>query len=198
MESYARGPEFPLLNDTLTEALKKTADRFPDREALVIRHQGIRLTWAQLFHETGRVARGLLELGLEPQDRVGIWASNCLEWILLQYACAWAGMVLVNVNPAYRSHDLSFILTKSRMRVLVLRGRDARADYRTIFDEATKGKTLPLEHVVWLGEESWQKLAGAEGPAPPLPTDPDAVVNIQYTSGTTGSPKACFSRIAGC
>lgn len=189
MDSYARGPNVPLLNDTLIEALAKTADRFPDREALVVRHQGIRLTWAELFHETGRVARGLLELGLEPQDRVGIWASSCAEWILLQYACAWAGMVLVNVNPAYRSHDLSYILTKSRMRALVLRERDARADYRAIFDEATRGKTLPLEHVVWLGEESWQKLAGADGPAPTLPTDPDAVVNIQYTSGTTGSPK---------
>lgn len=189
MLSHARGPEAPLLNDTLTQALNRIADRFPGHEALVVRHQGIRLTWSQLVQETARVARGLLQLGLQPQDRVGIWASNCVEWILLQHACAWAGLVLVNVNPAYRSHDLSFILTKSRMRALVLRDRDSRADYRSIFNEATAGKTLPLEHVIWLGEESWRKLAGSEGPAPSAPTDPDAVVNIQYTSGTTGSPK---------
>jgi fatty-acyl-CoA synthase len=149
----------------------------------------VRLTWSQLVEQSGRVARGLLELGLQPQDRVGIWASSCLEWVLLQYACAWAGLVLVNVNPAYRSHDLSYILGKSRMRALVLRERDARADYRSILNEAIAGKALPLEHIVWLGEESWERLAGSGGPAPPLPADPDAVVNIQYTSGTTGSPK---------
>jgi fatty-acyl-CoA synthase len=178
-----------LIDDTIPQALVKRAERSPDRDAVVVRHQGIRLTWAQLAHESGRVARGLLELGLKPEDRVGIWASNCVEWILLQHACAWAGMVLVNVNPAYRAHDLSFILEKSRMRALVLRDRDARADYRALFNEATTGKTLPLEHVVWLGDESWQRLADCDKPAPPLSTDPDAVVNIQYTSGTTGSPK---------
>jgi fatty-acyl-CoA synthase len=187
--SYARGPEAPLIHDTLPVALMKTAERFPDREALVVRHQGIRLTWAQLVQESARVARGLLQSGLKPDDRVGIWASSCAEWVVLQHACAWAGLVLVNVNPAYRSHDLSFILAKSRMRALVLRERDARADYRTIFNEATAGKTLPLEHVIWLGHESWQKLEDSDGQAPPLPMDPSAVVNIQYTSGTTGSPK---------
>src|SRR5260370_19543350 len=119
----------------------KTAEEFPDREAVVVRHQGIRITWTQLVQESGRVARGLLELGLKPNDRVGIWASSCAEWVLLQHACAWAGLVLVNVNPAYRSHDLSFILANFRMRALVLRERDARADYRAIFNEATGGKT---------------------------------------------------------
>src|SRR5262249_9784537 len=101
----------------------------------------------------------------------------------------WAGLVLVNVNPAYRSHDLSYILGKSRMRALALRAQDARADYRSILNEATGRKTVPLEHVIWFGDESWDRLAGSVGPAPDLPADPDAVVNIQYTSGTTGSPK---------
>jgi fatty-acyl-CoA synthase len=189
MLSHFRGSDTPLLNETIPEALKRVAERFPGREALVVRHQNVRLTWPQLVEQTGRVACGLLELGLQPQDRVGIWASSCVEWVLLQYACAWAGLVLVNVNPAYRSHDLSYILSKSRMRALVLRERDARADYRAILIEATAGKTLPLEHVIWLGEESWGKLAGSAGSPPGLPSDPDAVVNIQYTSGTTGAPK---------
>src|SRR5262245_58806328 len=101
----------------------RTAKRFPNGEALVVRHQGIRLTWSQVAQESGRVAGALLESGLQPEDRVGIWSSNCVEWVLLQYACAWAGLVLVNVNPAYRAHDLSYILTKSRMRALVLRER---------------------------------------------------------------------------
>src|SRR5262245_61923538 len=153
--SYTHGPEEPMLADTIPQTLINTAARFPNREALVLCHQGIRLTWSQLAQESGRVARGLLQLGLEPNDRVGIWASNCVEWILLQYACAWAGLVLVNVNPAYRAHDLSFILSKSRMRALVLRARDARADYRAIVSEATAGKTLPLDHFIWLGESSW-------------------------------------------
>ena len=189
MLSYARGPEAPLLDDTLPRALVRAAERFPDREALVSRHQDIRLTWTQLAAESGRVAGGLLRLGLSAGDRVGIWASNCAEWVVLQHACAWAGLVLVNVNPAYRAHDLSFILAKSRMRALVLRERDARADYRAILDEARSGKTLALEHVLWLGHESWQQLAESAALAPAPPTDPDAIVNIQYTSGTTGSPK---------
>jgi fatty-acyl-CoA synthase len=187
--SYARGPEAPLLEETLTQALHTAAERFPDHEALIVRHQNSRLTWSQLAEQSGRVARGLLDLGLERGDRVGIWASNCVEWVLLQHACAWAELVLVNVNPAYRAHDLSFILAKSRMRALVLRDRDARADYRAILDEATAGKSLPLEHVIRLGQESWQRLAASDGQAPPVPADNRAIVNIQYTSGTTGSPK---------
>jgi len=187
--SYKRGPDAPLLNDTIPQALLRQADRFPDREALVVRHQNLRLTWSQLATQSGRVARGLLDLGLVPGDRVGIWASNCLEWVLLEYACAWAGLVLVNVNPAYRAHDLAYILAKSGMRALVLRDRDARADYRGILEEATAGKTLPLEHVIWIEDQSWNNLAKTTGDAPSVPTDPDEIVNIQYTSGTTGSPK---------
>src|SRR5262249_4630347 len=99
--SYARGPEAPLLDDTLPQALLKTAERFPHHEALIVRQQDIRWTWRELAHQAATVAAGLLRVGLEPGDRVGIWASTCAEWVVVQHACAWAGLVLVNVNPAY-------------------------------------------------------------------------------------------------
>ena len=92
-------------------------------------------------------------LGLLPGDRAGIWASNCLEWILLQYAAPRAGVVLVNVNPAYRSHELRYVLKKSHIRALFLREKDARANYREILAESRNGDSLPLEHIVWLGDD---------------------------------------------
>jgi fatty-acyl-CoA synthase len=119
---------------------------------------------------------------------VGIWSANCAEWIVLQYACARAGFVLVNVNPAYRSHELAYVLSKSRMRALFLWPKDARADYRQILDEARRPEQA-LEHAIRLGTEEWDAMLanGRDLPAEPvLPGDP---TNIQYTSGTTGSPK---------
>src|SRR5262245_28211775 len=189
MLSYACGPKGPQLEQTIPQALMATAERFPSQEAIVIPHQNVRLTWPELVRQTERTARGLLGLGLQRGDRVGIWSSNCLEWILTQYACAWAGLVLVNVNPAYRARDVSFILAKSRMRALVLHECDARADYRRILEEARSTGTFPLEHVIWLDQDAWRNLVSNDGRLPPLAADPDDVVNIQYTSGTTGSPK---------
>src|SRR6476620_1739714 len=148
--SYVRGPDAPLLEETIGRALSQTALAFPDRDALISRHQNIRLTWRAFDREIDRVARGLAGLGLKPQDRVGIWSPNCAEWVLVQMACARAGFLLVNVNPAYRSHDLGFVLKKSRMRVLVLWERDARADYKSILNEAGIGQDLALEHTIWL------------------------------------------------
>src|ERR1035441_8705983 len=104
--SYLRGAAVPLLNLTLSQALAETARKFPDSEALVVCHQGVRLTWSELDREVTRTARGLAGLGLKPGHRAGIWASNCLEWVLLQYAAPRAGVILVNVNPASRSHEL--------------------------------------------------------------------------------------------
>ena len=101
--SYLRGAAVPLLNLTLSEALAETAGKFPDREGLVVCHQGVRLTWSELDREVTRAARGLAGLGLRPGHRAGIWASNCLEWVLLQYAAPRAGVILVNINGAGHS-----------------------------------------------------------------------------------------------
>ena len=188
MTSYVRGPEMPLLEKTISQALRDCAARFGEREALVVCHQGARFTWAELDRDATRVARGLAGLGLRPGDRAGIWASNCVEWVLLQYAAARAGVVLVNVNPAYRSHELHYVLRRSGMRALFLRAQDARADYRAILEESRTGETVPLEHVVWLGEDAWQRMLDGGHDFTETAT-PHDVANIQYTSGTTGSPK---------
>ncbi len=188
--SYSRGAAAPLLEKTISQALADSAARFPDREALVVCHQNRRFTWGELDREATRVARGLAGLGLAPGDRAGIWASNCVEWVLMQYAAARAGVVLVNVNPAYRSHELRYVLQKSRIRALFLRGRDARADYRAILADSRTGETLPLEHVVWLGEAtSWDAMLESGREFRRDAATPRDVANIQYTSGTTGSPK---------
>ena len=183
--SYACGPEVRLLDSTIGVLLARVASRFPDRDALISRHQNIRLNWREFDREVDRTARGLAGLGLQPQDRVGIWSSNCAEWVLLQMACARAGFVLVNVNPAYRSHDLGFVLKKSRMRALALWESDARANYKSILEEAG----VAIEHTIWLGTESWTRMLenGADLPNHKVLSSEPA--NIQYTSGTTGTPK---------
>jgi len=197
MLSYTRGPQTPILEKTIGQALAETAANYPSRDALIAPHQNARLTWRELAEQAERVAVGLLAWGLQPGDRVGVWATNCVEWILLQLGCARAGLVLVNVNPAYRSHELGYVLRKSRMRALFLHERDARADYRAILEESRAGQDLPLEHVIYLGQTSWSRMLEPGGSLPPEAASPqafvvprvDEVVNIQYTSGTTGSPK---------
>ena len=187
--SQTQGPALPLLEKTTTEVLRETAQRFPNREALVVRLEGVRLTWAALATEVERTARGLAGLGLQPGDRVGVWASNCAEWILLHLACARSGLVLVNVNPAYRSHELRFVLAKSRIRAIFLRERDARTDYRAILEESRNGSALALEHVVFIDGASWQDMLARGVDVPPHASLTEDVANIQYTSGTTGLPK---------
>ncbi|HMC59356.1 MAG TPA: AMP-binding protein, partial [Candidatus Solibacter sp.] len=187
--SYTRGPDVPLLDVTISQALASAAARFPDREALIVCHQSARFTWAELDREATRTARGLAGLGLRPGDRAGIWASNWVEWVLLQYAAARTGVVLVNVNPAYRARELRYVLHKSRIRALFLREHDARANYREILDESRGGQALPLEHVVWLGDPSWDAMLAAGADFVADSAVARDVANIQYTSGTTGSPK---------
>ena len=181
--SYSRGPATALLEITIGRQLRETAARCGSRTALVSRHQNVRLTWSELNQRTSEWAAGLGALGLSPGDRVGVWSTNCAEWVLLQLACARAGMVLVNVNPAYRSHELGFVTRKSRMRALFLWDRDRRANYRAILAQAGVPDGTQVHY---FGESTFRAVAGAEvadhGGI-------DDVVNIQYTSGTTGSPK---------
>jgi len=184
MESYARGSSFALTTKTVPQVFSETAEKFADREALVVPHQKIRLTWSQLADEVEKTARGLIGLGLSPGDRVGVWATNCAEWIYLQLGCARAGLVLVNVNPAYRAHELAYVLDRSGMKALALRGCDSRSNYRQILEEAGS-----VPHVVYLGEESWDQMIANGAEIPAFNASCHDVLNMQYTSGTTGSPK---------
>src|SRR5258706_1852991 len=188
--SYARGTALVLSNKTTHQVLADTVARFPDREALVGCQQKMRLTWRQLAEQVESTARGLIGLGLRPGDRVGVWATNCAEWIYLQLGCARAGMVQVNVNPAYRAHELAYVLRKSEMKALVLRAADTRSNYKQILEEAVaSAPAVALKHVIFLGERSWESMLAGGVDAGAGPTDCNDVLNIQYTSGTTGSPK---------
>jgi fatty-acyl-CoA synthase len=188
MLSYARGPARPLLELTIGDLLHRTAERFPDRLAVASRHQYERLTWAELSDEADSVARGLWSLGIRRGDRVGLWSTNCIEWIVMHMACARAGAALVNVNPAYRSHELQFTLVRSRMKALFLWHRDKRADYEEILGRARHGLNLELEHTIYFDSPEWQALRYTPGELP-AHVAVDDIANIQYTSGTTGLPK---------
>jgi fatty-acyl-CoA synthase len=189
MLSYSRGPDAPLIEESIWGAFEETAARFPDREALIVRHQGVRLTFAELAAAVERTAQGMAGLGIGAEDRVGVWSTNCAEWVLVHLACARLGAVLVNVNPAYRAYELAFVLRKSRMKALFLWEQDKRSDYRAIVEEARAGQTIELEHLVYFGTERWEKLAANGRGIGRRRIRADEVTNIQYTSGTTGSPK---------
>jgi fatty-acyl-CoA synthase len=186
--SYTRGPNRPLLELTVGDLLRRTAARFPDRLAVASRHQGKRMSWAELDAVADRVARGLWSLGIRHGDRVGIWSTNCIEWIMMHMGCARAGAALVNVNPAYRSHELQFTLTRSRMKALFLWHKDKRADYEEILGRACRGLDLALQHTIYFDSPEWPALLDAEGQLPDH-VAVDDIANIQYTSGTTGLPK---------
>ncbi len=188
MLSYTRGPDCSLLDITIGEQLRKTADRLGESLAVASCHQSRRLTWAQLDDIADRVARGLWSLGIRKADRVGLWSSNCVEWVMLQMACARAGAILVNINPAYRSHELRFTLTKSRMKAIFLWHSDVRADYSAILQQASQGQSLELQHTIYFDSPRWGDLLHAPGEIPDN-TQAQDVSNIQYTSGTTGFPK---------
>jgi fatty-acyl-CoA synthase len=195
--SYSSGvSSIPLLGETIGSSLRRTAARYPDSEALVDAPTGQRWTYAEFDADTDVLASGLIAAGLAAGDRVGIWAPNCAEWVLLQYASAKAGIILVNINPAYRSHELAFVLRQSGVRTLVSAESFKTSDYRAMVEEVSPD--LPsLEKVVYLGSQEWDALfetGRAEGAAGRL-TEREAAlsfddpINIQYTSGTTGFPK---------
>ena len=191
--AYTNGvTDTPLLGETIGANLERTAQRFGDREALVSRHQGLRYTYAEFDAEVDRVARGLLALGLEKGERVGIWAPNCAEWALVQYATAKLGVVLVNINPAYRTSELRYALKQSGCRVLVAAESFKTSDYRAMVEEV-RPDAAGLERVLFTGTDDWhQLLAGADGVGDDrlrereAELDFDDAINIQYTSGTTG------------
>ncbi|HLH00349.1 MAG TPA: AMP-binding protein [Bryobacteraceae bacterium] len=189
MLSYTKGPDTPLIEATIAEIFHKTAAQYPSNDAVVARHQKIRFSFAQLEREVERAARGLAKLGLGAQDRIGIWSTNCVEWVVLHLACARIGAVLVNVNPAYRAYELQFVLRKSGMKAMFLWERDARCDYAAILREATAGQKLALEHIVYFGTNQWEALLREGIDIAEERISADDVTNIQYTSGTTGSPK---------
>jgi fatty-acyl-CoA synthase len=197
--SYSHGTSAtPLLGETIGDNLRRIAGRFGDSEALVDVPPGRRWTYRQLDADSDALARGLLTAGIAARDRVGIWAPNCAEWVLLQFATAKIGAILVNINPAYRSHELGYALRQSGVRLLVSAEAFKTSNYRAMVDEV-RGELPDLERVVYLGSADWDELfvAGAmpvAGGGDPL-ADREATlsfddpINIQYTSGTTGFPK---------
>jgi|HubBroStandDraft_6_1064221.scaffolds.fasta_scaffold06132_4 fatty-acyl-CoA synthase len=188
MLSYSRGPDLPLWEKTIGQVLDDTVERCGDSLALISHHQSKRLTWLELRDLADSVARGLCSLGLQTGDRVGLWSTNCVEWVALHLGCARAGVVLVNINPAYRTHELVFTLRKSRMKAIFLWDCDSRAEYSQILAEARHNQILALQHVICFDTFDWQQFLQTQCELPAT-IQPDDVANIQYTSGTTGMPK---------
>src|ERR1700755_2073298 len=193
--SYASGTSrTPLLGDTIGDNLDRTIARWGDREALVSVQQGLRYTYSQFGEAVRRAARGFLAAGIEPGERVGIWSPNCAEWALAQYATAKLGIILVNINPAYRTSELEYALRQSGCRMLIAATAFKTSDYVAMVDEVRP--SLPgLEQVVFIGRDWDGFLAAGDGigaeqvATRQAATQFDDPINIQYTSGTTGFPK---------
>ncbi len=213
--SYVSGTSTrPLLGMTIGDAFDQTVARFPEREALVVRQQHLRYTWAQLRQEVDRCARGLMALGIQKGQRVGIWAPNRAEWTITQFATAKIGAILVNINPAYRLHELEYALNQSTCAALVFSPNFRTTNYiemvQSLCPELERcapgeldARRLPhLRHVIRMGEErtpgmwSWGEVMDRASEVTPeqlaarqAEQEFDDPINIQYTSGTTGNPK---------
>jgi len=187
--------DVPLIEQTIGDNLDATVERFGVREALVDVTQGRRWTYAELRRDVDELARGLVAAGIVTGDRVGIWAPNCAEWTLVQYATAKIGAILVTINPSYRTHELEYVLGQSGVRMIVAAPSFRTSDYGAMIEEV-RGKVAGLEHVVLMGTQSWDALVAGAVDVPPDQLariqgtlDNGDAINIQYTSGTTGFPK---------
>ncbi|MGC7841429.1 AMP-binding protein [Pseudomonas wayambapalatensis] len=210
--SYTRGrQDRPLLTQTIGQAFDATAARWPEREALVVRHQGLRYSWRALAEQVEVHARALIALGVASGDRVGIWAPNCAQWCILQIATAKVGAILVNINPAYRVGELEYVLRQSGCSWLVCADAFKSSDYHAMVQEMLPelgaqplaSERLPdLQGVISLSSQPpegflpWDALAERAGQVDAQALQArqqglqfDQAVNIQYTSGTTGAPK---------
>jgi fatty-acyl-CoA synthase len=195
MLSYVHGAsDVPLLGETVGENLRRTAARFGECEALVVRSQGYRATYGELWEQTTTLARALMASGIRPGDRVGIWSPNRFEWVVTQYATARVGAILVNVNPAYKTSELRYALTQSGVRLLLLARAFRGSDYVAMLTEV-RGDCPELREALVL-EDDWEALAArasrtsdGELAAREAALQFDDPINIQYTSGTTGFPK---------
>jgi fatty-acyl-CoA synthase len=194
--SYSHGiSDLPLLGQTIGQNLRQVASAVPQREALVDVPSGRRWTYEEFDADVGALARGLLAAGIDKGDRVGIWSPNVPEWVLLQYATAEIGAILVNVNPAYRTHELSYALRHSGVKLLISAVAYKTSDYRGMVEEV-RGDLPALERVIYLGTDEWAALSATGATLDPshlaarmAELSPDDPINIQYTSGTTGFPK---------
>jgi fatty-acyl-CoA synthase len=196
MKSYDAGPtDTPILEETIGENFERTVASNTDAEALVDVVGKRRWTYGELNAEIDLLARGLMSLGIEKGERVGIWAPNCAEWTIVQYATAKIGAILVNINPAYRTHELAYVLNQSGVRTLIAATAFKTSDYVGMVDEV-RPECRELKEVLFLATDEWHKLRDRAGlvaeedlrdrMAGLTNTDP---INIQYTSGTTGFPK---------
>jgi len=200
--SYVHGcSSTPLLGETIGACLDRICEHFADCEALISRHQGLRYTYGQLKEEVEKVARGMISIGVEKGDRVGLWSPNCAEWLIVQYALAKVGAIMVNINPAYRLRELDHALTQSGVSVIVAARRFRNSDYAAMIDELAP-KLPDFNRVVYFGNErvgsamTWNCLIEQGRSVPEaelrereISLQCDDPVNIQYTSGTTGRPK---------
>jgi len=194
--SYSHGTSrTSLLGETVGALLDRVAARFGDRDALVDCASGRRWDYRQLQLDVDALAVGLLELGIEKGDRVGLWAPNCPEWTLVQFATAKIGAVLVNINPSYRTHELAYVLNQSGCRLLIA-AREVRGSVYTDMVDSVRDELVALETAIYLGSPEWDALSASDGADPQgrlharaARLSPDDAINIQYTSGTTGFPK---------